>query len=1199
MKTIFKRAIAFMLSMLMIFGVCNTAIVVYASGTRDSSKPLVYVSIGDSMTNGYGLDGYDGESGVVNYAIDTYANRFAAWLAGYTSQIVDDQIIFEGQNGIVEHRPLAMSGLRAEDINWILNLDYSNNNKALIDTIYEEWYETNRDWTNVVKNKWFGEWGFKVGDFRTWTDFCDGNYRYADAAAKILATYAKPENSSYYQSSYATDEDIQKAIDGLAKTDKIGWQDSKYFPRNEQESRDFVGSKYLQIATEYYQKSVEEADVISVALGNTNFGTYMLTEIMEVVMYNNLNRFTDRYDIEDVYALANYSPEVEEAMRKLVEECSVIVEAQLGSLASGDVAKLKAIKDIVSYCVFSYVVNYVGVIEKIIAANPDVDIIQVALMNAYATETDTDLTKTIGDVVEILYTPINAFIAALPTLMQATGKYSEANFYYAEADNVKCLVDVFGDDFYKNKETGEYIKYNGLLSGGENYDVNVKSTIRSRFIENIVGGMTFDMIQNITPVDRNITIEEIAAYELMTPDQKAMYAATNSRRATSIALYLAFESATIKAGKGNVTLDSLAALNTNLAAIFGGVLRSLQKNATAFGSQHYLSSAAKVVANVEEAKAAGLTYDLLVELYTAMVMAQYVTDAEKNDAINDTLNSVVAKIVNRKMNAELFTAASVQSLCDNVAAARANYAALGAASADEAELGVYFKVIANLIGQGADTIKYLYNNNDAMVKVYVEGLKGIPAGKSALDAGKGVLVGNMQNLCYLLGLPETLSNDMYSDPTLAGIMCMNARILIGTGIGGHPSIDGHTTLFEAMKKSYEEGFTPQDKVISSLRYIITEYYDEIFALVDSFAVKNADLTINKSSSYVAFGDNKDVADAFADHLGINANIDLAIEDTRISNAYDMIAADPSIVADADIISIAYTFDKITEDTFNILFDLLGDPKKTGTSPLETTLDWEELVGADAAIEIQNYIGIMEQELEAQGLNVKPAELIPIVSMWCKGSLTVSECASRAIEYFAYYALEYVVYLPKVVAQIKAINPDALILINAVSNPAAGASFALGDVEFSFGEYLDILADVGYMATAALSIANSNVVLVPTTEVTTSFTGAVLGEAPYGIGVIMKYLLGTKDIEIAHTEEGNGYILAMMKEAVNVKILRGDFNFDGKVTVADSVYLMTVLAKNDADSLNQSADVNGDGKFDKADTSYLLKYILSPSKNPIY
>jgi len=102
----------------------------------EKKDKLIYASIGDSMTNGYGLEGYDGESGIMNYGINTYANQFAAWLAGMATNpdgsytILDDQTVFTGTNGTVDHRQLAMSGMRSEDLAWLLQLDWEHMTNA-------------------------------------------------------------------------------------------------------------------------------------------------------------------------------------------------------------------------------------------------------------------------------------------------------------------------------------------------------------------------------------------------------------------------------------------------------------------------------------------------------------------------------------------------------------------------------------------------------------------------------------------------------------------------------------------------------------------------------------------------------------------------------------------------------------------------------------------------------------------------------------------------------------------------------------------------------------------------------------------------------------------------------------------------------------------------------------------------------------
>ena len=139
--------------------------------TMAEEKPIVYVSIDDSMTNGYCLNGYDGNSGGVNYGIETYANKLASWLAGYNGTIADDQVIFSGTKGTVDHRPRAISGMRAQDIQWVLNLDYED--ESLMKDLYANEYQAAK-WS---ESKWYDTWKFP-GDRRTWADFCDSTYRY-------------------------------------------------------------------------------------------------------------------------------------------------------------------------------------------------------------------------------------------------------------------------------------------------------------------------------------------------------------------------------------------------------------------------------------------------------------------------------------------------------------------------------------------------------------------------------------------------------------------------------------------------------------------------------------------------------------------------------------------------------------------------------------------------------------------------------------------------------------------------------------------------------------------------------------------------------------------------------------------------------------------------------------------------------------
>ena len=630
LRQISFKIVSFVMVVTMMFSICATTISA-AYWEHDNhvhaneKKTITYVSIGDSMTNGYGNEGYDGMSGIVNYANSSYANQFAAYLAGYTGEIADNQVIFEGSNGIVDHRQLAMSGMRAEDLNWVLGLDYTDEAKIeeMINMYFNFYnfrqsfpqaYNWGPEYNVDISELWYADdsvyfpkagfsldgWGFNAGDRKTFEIFFDGGHRYADGAAKILATYFDPTSDAYnYYHSFLETEDakfqtyVNNAVAGLATNEYYpeynqnrlyeiidGWM---YEPNGK--NAELGRYRYLQIATEFYQESIKDADVISLALGNTNFGTYMLNDILAVVSDNDTKTFAKNYDIEKVYDLlrskSERADELEEDVRKIIYDCQELIGKMVADLAADEDEKLQAekteaIKYIVTYYILSYIVNYEMVLEHILRVNPDVEIIQVALVNAYASSKETT-EATIGDLAELIYGPMNAYLAALPTYRKAQGFdiYKDATFYFANSGSVDVLVDEFGNDFYK--KDGEYVDYNGPLALTDNsgYVANNKSTVRDRLYKFIVGqnyngelfakardGMTKLGLQ----FDTKITLKEIAAYDLMTESQKEDYAFDYQAKAVACATYLALEHAIIESGKEPATLSSLSKLSESDAA---------------------------------------------------------------------------------------------------------------------------------------------------------------------------------------------------------------------------------------------------------------------------------------------------------------------------------------------------------------------------------------------------------------------------------------------------------------------------------------------------------------------------------------------------------------------------------------------------------------------------------------------------------
>lgn len=507
-----RSGVAMLLVLCMVAGFVPSV----AFAAEEEEKPLVYVSIGDSMTNGYGLPGYDGESGIMNYGNNVYANQFAAWLAGYEGTIKDNQVVFEGSKRTVDHRQLAMSGMRAEDLHWILDFDHSNadlakkaiasrgtNTYGHVTDTYRHWCSTEHGVypaNEMMKYRWYYDpaFGFKAGDYRTWWDLMDPDYRLANGAAEVLNTYYDENNAAYglYESRYA---DVvtsggktitQHALDSVSNPSYPDENENDYLEMGEQ--------LWLQVATEFYQESVAEADVISLALGNTNFGTFMFQYMKEIIAnkeYSSRNNdFVGRYSIDDVYYVANFDAEMQAKVNELLNEVDGIIENSFDASALPELdpnvtefdSMLDYIKYVIKYCVLSYIVNYVAVIERILELNPDAQVIQIALMNAYAAADDgSDESTSMGDLIDMLYKPLNAFVAAVPTYLQMDGAYPDATFYYADCGTVETMTDVFGDDFYYDAN-GRTLKYPGLDHSNV-ASVNMNSTTRQRFVYWVTG----------------------------------------------------------------------------------------------------------------------------------------------------------------------------------------------------------------------------------------------------------------------------------------------------------------------------------------------------------------------------------------------------------------------------------------------------------------------------------------------------------------------------------------------------------------------------------------------------------------------------------------------------------------------------------------------------------------------------------------
>ena len=383
------KLLSVVMTLAMMLGVCAPMVAATGDDAHDHTEKkdnLNYVSLGDSMSNGYGLPGYELNSGVEDYGDKSYANLFADWLEENVANNVD-------------HAQLAMSGIRVEDLHWLLELDY--NDQEAIDLIAE-----------LIDNGWNeAKWNakFTTGDYWTLEEICDHS--------RLVASYTKIV--------------ARLTADGRLEG---------YAPATH--GNGTHRAQMVALVAKYFQENVAEADIISLAIGNGNLGVFGFGRILEAIGFSSSDTYT-KYNIEA--AIRECSPELQAEILNLKDELYAAVEARIGSLDANPT--LKTLADIAVYIGLSMALNYAGTLEAILLANPDAEIILIPVMNTFGNSTEEVEGISLGDLMGAIVTPYNAYVAGLPTVMHFNQNetYKNAKFYYAEAASVECIVETYDD----------------------------------------------------------------------------------------------------------------------------------------------------------------------------------------------------------------------------------------------------------------------------------------------------------------------------------------------------------------------------------------------------------------------------------------------------------------------------------------------------------------------------------------------------------------------------------------------------------------------------------------------------------------------------------------------------------------------------------------------------------------------------------
>ena len=268
-----------------------------------------------------------------------------------------------------------------------------------------------------------------------------------------LATSGARAEDVYYIINRGTENEVEPDIWTYNQLLNSGYRWGDISEIDHSESNDQVA--------EQFRTAIENAHVISYALGNCNFGAFLLSQISAMVGFKSYNNFAEPEEIEAAYAHYTFDNalillEADEDTTELVKEIYNYV-VDYCTAENLPVELIKKCADLASYTVASYVITVKNTVEYINKVNPDVTFMFVPLINnAYDFTIDlvddgAEKKVNIGELISLIYAPINAYVASFITLKQNDGEYPDMTFYYADLpvdENGETIkVETYGQAF--------------------------------------------------------------------------------------------------------------------------------------------------------------------------------------------------------------------------------------------------------------------------------------------------------------------------------------------------------------------------------------------------------------------------------------------------------------------------------------------------------------------------------------------------------------------------------------------------------------------------------------------------------------------------------------------------------------------------------------------------------------------------------
>ena len=353
-----------------------------------------------------------------------------------------------------------------------------------------------------------------------------------------------------------------------------------------------------------FKTAVEQADVITSAVGNANFSVFM-TGMINAILSGDDEGMDYSFATKE-NGLAGLDPQITDLVMQIHDN----VMDYLVEIVPEEMAK--KLGDAVIFTAASYMRNYNRALDRIVELNPDVEIVLYGLFNTESGfEMDivyNGVTRhiSLADLREMLVQPINTYLAGWGTLKQGRPGYENVKIYYAEAEPVKTLSPTY-KEIYKNDE----------------------SVIRDRFVTDIVETI-FPMVE-MKLVD--ITLDDVKAYEAAVEEGIPAFLAYEQQsegKAMSVAVYLALEGAILNSLDESVFIDLDELKELSDGTLGEGSFSGLMSNVTAELQQLVMENATEkmdeIYAALPEADDATVARIALLYATTESVQAAFEND---------------------------------------------------------------------------------------------------------------------------------------------------------------------------------------------------------------------------------------------------------------------------------------------------------------------------------------------------------------------------------------------------------------------------------------------------------------------------------------------------------------------------------------------------------------------------------------------